>query len=248
MAIVRARDDLGWVNIKLVTGTDFQIIDQNTFLSVNGDDGAAYTPANPIVVGGAGMTAACLWTLGSGALVQTLAASGKRLTLGDSDFFVLAGTHTGKARTLASRIAPVFFSYDQQRIVRPLITHDGGTLASVTFAFTASGAHAFLPTLLPRFRIFKLDSSGNLTPLKTTGSVLNGFLYLTPPASVVAYENAAAPQSFVYTCDAAQVIDKTHYLYFAEMVNEGGLNAICTGTILNEVTSSITGIPDTRFQ
>lgn len=246
--LVQVRDDILWVNIALVQASEFRGIDQNTTLAINGDGGGTYTPSNPIIIGGAGMTAATLWTMANGNLAQTIAASGKRLTFGDSDFFKLAVGHTGRARTLASRVAQYTFSYDQQRIVRPLVVHDNGTLASVTFTFTASGSHSSLPTLLPRFRVFKLDPFGTLTPLKTTGSVLNGFVYLTPPANVAAYENSGTPQSFVYTCDALQVVDKANYLYFAEMVNEGGLNAICTGTILNEVTASITSIPDTRFQ
>lgn len=263
--LVRVRTDIGWVNIGLVQASEFRGIDQNTFLAINGDDGATYTPSGPIIIGGAGMTAACLWTMGNGNLAQTLAASGKRLTLGDSDYFVFFGGHTGATRHTLADGADMFFTQGAfsfafdgikfacesllttgARGLLPLKVVDGSTFTSVTLSFIVTVTHPNVPQYLPKYRVYALDETGAITILVTTVDP-DGYTTFPTPASGAAWFNAGNPQTIALTIDAGVVVDATTKTYWLEITDERGTNALA-GNAYTGADCLFSAITDTRFQ
>lgn len=61
--LLRAQPDVVWKRGYVTVGADMATIDQNTFVSVNGDAGGTWTPAADLNIGGAGMICASAWTV-----------------------------------------------------------------------------------------------------------------------------------------------------------------------------------------
>lgn len=261
-----------WINGYVVQGTDLKTLDTNITACLNGDGGGTWTPAAAINVGGAGMWAAALWTLNVAGIANTPSGSGKRFTHGDSDYFVLAGGHTGSTRVIHTScldartagywstnttfvgIAPV--GAVGQSFVVPLKVHNGATLTQAVLTFRVGQTHPNVPTQLPTVRLVKIDSNFVVTPLNTsfTGNYdATGALVFNPtPSTGANWYNSGNAQTITYACDASLVIDTSTYTYFAVITDESGTNALCgTGAnenIYQDLALTFTNIADMRPQ
>ncbi len=239
---------------------------------VNGDGGGTWAPAAAINILGAGLWI-CSTSTSAGTIINAV-ASGARITHGDNDYIQLQTGHTGAARSLVTAVSEGAdvsggtavlttitgnglstdaglgngTSRPGARVTIPLRVHDGATMTQVVFSFTVTNLHAGVPVSLPLFRVYKVDASGNVTPLKSGTTIAAGFVMFNPtPANAGAWIVGGAVQNFTYTLDASVVIDRANFLYFAEIVDEAGANAKA-GNNYETVSASFTLIPDLRPQ
>lgn len=265
MRLPRIRSNDAWRNATLLTPAELDALDSKTAQAINGD-GGAYTPSGPIDIGGAGMMfTGSVVVRGAGARIET--PQGKRITLGDGDFPLLKAGHTGRTRVLHSPCAafvpldaglarwvmelstssPQTIGAPGGKQLVPLRVHDRSTFVSATFTFVVNGIHAGVPEVLPRFRVFQVDTVGTVTPLKTNGD--NGYVTYAPaPANAAAWQTALPNNhTFAYACDVGVVVDKSRYSYFAEIQDESGQNAVIR-TYYLDVACAFADIADLRQQ
>lgn len=261
--LVRLRTDDKWVNGPLVLNADFQAIDQNTFLAINGDDGGLWSPAPQIIIGGAGMWAAGPWTMVTTSQAQTLAGTGKRIVHGDSDYFVLSA-HSGSSRHIQCGgedffAIPSYFSIDVTynapkaaivggRILWPMRVHHGAKLVTATLSYFIGQSHVGgLPAVLPTYRAYKADANGVITGLGLALSDPSGWVVLATPATAAAYYNSGAAKTLTYTFDANTIADVQSFTYWFELIDESGANSQ-TLNVFADIDVSISTIADLRIQ
>jgi hypothetical protein len=234
---------------------------------------SGWLPSSPIVVGGAGIWfASPTCFVENGANITTPPASGKRVTYGagtPNDYGQLVNAHTGSTRTLRTNCAgleaaswfvatangaqgaagdpvngPVPHGYV------PLRVHQGAQLTQAVLTFFVGQTHANVPQHLPRFLVSATDQFGNVI-LFHVGTSSNGdtsgFIQPPPPASGAAWFNGGAAQTMVFNPNnpVNPVIDRTKYIYTAEIIDESGTNAL-SGNLYSDVTLLFSGIADTR--
>jgi len=107
----------------------------------------------------------------------------------------------------------------------PIRGYQGATLSSVTVGFRVATPHTTLPTKMPAFRMLRVGSDGTSVAMTSiaAGADALGFVYVTKPASTDAWYNNGLGQSFTFTCDISNVIDRTQYTYLLEVQEEQGL-------------------------
>jgi len=275
----RVYPDLFYTAPNIPAASWWETVDLTLSKAINGDGGGAWTPSAPIIIGGAGMLFGGAWTLSGSASYANASASGKRVTHGDSDYFVLKSGHTGATRTLVTPCARIVdgtatdaaFALNNPyvaascgygggnpvpantsgapsyRLFVPLTVHHGATLTQAVITFVVSTSHPGVPTTMPRYRVYRVDASGVVTPLRSASTLPLGFEPFPTPASGAAWTNSSSPQSFTYTINAGTVIDSTKYAYVCEILDESGTNAL-VGNIYLDVTCTFTTIPDLRAQ
>jgi hypothetical protein len=121
--------------------------------------------------------------------------------------------------------------------------HDGATLATVTIWLIVADAHAGgVPGTLPNFAVYRdnLTSSALQSLLSTTTVVFS-----PTPGTGAAWYAAGARQSFTMTCDQNNVIDKSTYIYYLNLQDENGANAVAGNYYLGLVLG-FTTITDLR--
>lgn len=273
----RIEDDLFYASARPLPETWWQALDTNLSKALNGDGGGTWAPSSAIIVNGAGLGVGATWTISGGAKLTTPAASGARIEHDDNDYIELLAGHTGASRTLVTPCARIIdasgvdamFAVNNPilgaaisasgivpanttgappgRILLPLRVHDGATMTQVVFWFVIA-VHAGVPTSLPQFRVYKVDVSGNVTPLRSSSTLANGFEPFSPtPASGAAWHNSGTAQSFTYTLDASVVIDISQYSYVAEIADESGTNTVL-GNVYTSAVGTFSSIPDLRPQ
>ena len=274
----RVRIDSLWATGPVVTGTELYTIDLTLTAALNGDGGGSWTPAAPIVLGGAG-----LW-IGGPALLSNgpnvLTSAGNHIVQGSNDYIYLGGTHTSATRVIDTPLQgyvtqgatgndQTYFAVTGRvgnsgfaavpsvpsgtRFLTPLAVHNGATLASAVLTFRVMDSHASgIPDSLPAFRLLAVDVNGNVLPLSsTTYASSDGSVALTRPATNVLYVASNAAQTISMTCDQNNVIDVTKYAYLVEVTDETGANsyqAAQLGNVFHSVTCTFTGIADLRPQ
>lgn len=245
-AFTRELTDAEWYTARSAgIATVLRNIDEKTTKAGNGTAGSTHTPGAAIVIGGAGMQCVATWNF-NGAWTTS---AGKHITLGggaSDDYLRLGVAHPGISRSIVVPVQPIspsayFWAYSPTtdffmcafrfpgtRVLIPLTPHDRSTLASGRIYFKVTFTHVRLP-VLPKFRIIRVDKSGNVEPLHVprSGSYMDdGFLEVAAPANLAAYENGAALQwSQTYTTDQNNVVDLSTYAYFIEFVEESGPDA-----------------------
>lgn len=235
-----------WFNGYVPTPADFAALDQALEQLVNGDGGGVWSPAAPVIIGGAGM-----WLTSSSFLTQGATVVGN-ISFGDSDYFLFQ-SHVSNSRTLVQS----FLSLSPQsgwleggttqlgaRGLLPLRVVSAATLASVVLSFAVGSSHGGIPANMARFRVCAVSAAGVVTPLATGGVDVNGFLPLATPASGSAWYDGGATQTATYTCTTSNVIDLAHG-YFLEVVDESGANAV-PGNAYVQASLNFVSIADNR--
>jgi hypothetical protein len=125
--------------------------------------------------------------------------------------------------------------------------HDRATIDTVKVRWEVEYGHASLPGLLPKFRVIRVDTDGNIEALRpNSGLILDGFIVLPASyANVAAYEASNNPQtSATYTCTQNNVVDLSTYEYLVEIVDEGSSNAFpdLQGNRFHWIESNLTNI------
>lgn len=113
----------------------------------------------------------------------------------------------------------------QARAYVPFAPHDGSTVTSLTVFFHVGAVHTAVPPVMPSVRVVRQDSAGNCVPLTSVaaGGDVAGYVFVATPSSATAWTNNFQTQSLTLKCDQNNVIDRSQYDYFLELVEEGGL-------------------------
>lgn len=240
-----------------------QTLDQKMFRAVNGDGGGTWAPSSAITIGGAGMWLCALWLLQAGAFVG--GGGFGIIWMGDNDYPVLYSGHTGASRTLHCDLMDVYAppgswilhasdATAQTAVlgangIFPLRVHHGAQIVSVQFLFIVA-THAGVPAVLPKVRVFSLEvATGIIKPLKTGATVdSNGYLMFNPtPVNAAAWNNAGLANGITYTLDGGTIADVGKYVYFGQVIDESGTNAL-VGTKWIDAAVLVNTIADLRFQ
>jgi len=244
-AFVRELADTDWHTCRIAGVEDaLKGMDAKTVKAMNGTAGSSHAPASPIVVGGSGMVAAGLWAF-SGVCTT---GPGKHIELGAghaADYLRLGASHPGISRNFRVRLLPaaseaygytyapagdptyVTSRFPGTRYLIPLSPHHGSVLDNITVYFAIKYVGRPRVPNVPKYRVIRVDQSGNVEALHTSRSGLyvdDGFLPLPQNiSSVVDYDNAGVPDvGNIYTTNQNNVVDLAKYAYFFDFVEEDG--------------------------
>lgn len=252
--LVRAITDTALKRGYVTVGNDLKTIDQNTFVAVNGDAGGTWTPANTLAINGAGVVAAGPWAVSGSQMTVYAPTFGKGTA---DDVFGLSATHPGRSQTLNQPLVECYSSQPEGIVFVPGFTNaiswlqttqlgvrfltllrvfGGATLETVTLKFSIAGSHASLPAVFPQMRVIAIDGQGNVLPLGA-GALFDagGFHALTAVTTAAAY-NALVNATLVYACSQNNVIDRSTYTYWLEIIEESGANAIAGNVFMSAVS------------
>ncbi|WP_394849718.1 hypothetical protein LZC95_19975 [Pendulispora brunnea] len=243
MTFARVRRDEAWVDAVPIAGSELAALDGNLTGAINGNDGSTHAPTAPIQVAGSGGMAAGLWVLSGGASVQLdeLGSTPSRVVLADGDFPVLGPQHPGRARKLATQLAPGWSNGDFQDAgfaefpgargtFGPLAVHDQARVTDIVVTFQVVDFHAAVPDM-PRFRLFSMDAGGRLTQLLANASVGGWLPYSPKPTDPTLWgpdgytQDALKMHYFRGTAVDGAVIDAQRCSYWLEIIDESGPNA-----------------------
>lgn len=106
----------------------------------------------------------------------------------------------------------------------PLRVHDGARLTSGVLKFTVPTARSTIPVALPKMRIVRSDTSGNLVSLCAPSSTVdaNGYFSLPKIYTGAAWYAGGLPQAWTFTCNQNNIIDTSQYTYFLQLIEETG--------------------------
>jgi hypothetical protein len=132
-----------------------------------------------------------------------------------------------------------------QVIAIPIWPHNGATIASITM-FLGVVNHTAVPAVLPSMAVKRntIVNNGTYNPVDLSTTANQAF---PTPASGAAWTDSNAQQSWTYTANQNNVVDRTQYNYWIQLTDENGSNSVAGnqywGFIIN-----YTGIADMRFQ
>jgi hypothetical protein len=97
--------------------------------------------------------------------------------------------------------------------------HDGALLTAVTLTWAIT-THSGVPATLPSLEIFRIQfgAGGGTVALNSAGAIQP-----PTPGSVAAWN---ASTGMTYTCNQNNTIDNATYLYYAQLTDENGTNAL----------------------
>ena len=228
---------------------------------LNADDGGAWSPTTPIIIGGAGMN---LTTASSQILGGVTTKNGGRLVLGNNDFPTFSATRT---RSLVMPILPSVIDGGNQDVspsfgcLRSLIPdtnvgaqlivpipkrymHNGALLATATLTWRVGQPHnTGSPSIAPSMAIWRITTTG-------TKLALNSTPQLQVATSGDAYYNKGNAQTLAYACNQNATIDTTQYQYvFVWSEQSGGLaGSPPTLNLFHSLKLAFTTIADQRHE
>lgn len=228
----------------VLTGANMIALDNQTVAMVNGDIGGTWAPSSVIDVTG-NLVAASPWSFAgagahAGSISNSIVAFGKGTP---DDCFQLAPGHTYATRTTPLVFDTGYVTDPSQlnltnggilqpivpglQMIIPMPSYAAATLTTVVFSFKVGAAHTGVPQELPRFRIFSVDATGNILPLRSGSGVdIDGYVAFPTPASGSAWFAGGATQTLTYTCNQNNVMDPSKYTYFIGIIEEDGANAL----------------------
>lgn len=209
--LIRAKTAGSWVRGYKPTGPNMQVIDQNTYLAVNGDEGGTWATTAAITINGAGVVIGGPWTVSGGTTssgVFTNVASGYTITFGkgdSTDYFQVPNTHPFATQALTAQGTTGYSVYNTWKpvidttylatprwgmqsntkgtsLIVPLRVFDGFPVSTITFRFAVTENHANVPDILPSYRAFAVDSAGTILPLRAADSTTSPTGFVQMPA------------------------------------------------------------------
>lgn len=222
----------GWSTAEKLTSAQQSQLDINISESLDKTT-AGDTIAGTVNFSGAGNVAANI-----AASVKSTTAGGFQHAGGSSDWT------TFSANRSVTRIESPVRSYKQSNMSANTVghfvataangswqmhfdyVHDGSTISSIVFYFKIATGHGGLPAVFPKVSVARVDLTVGTGGVTLNSTDAGGGLAVSAAGSVVAYEAGGAIQSFTYTCDQNNVVDRSKYVYLVTLVaDENGANS-----------------------
>lgn len=195
---------------------DLESIDTNQSKSVNGDDGGTWSPAAPVIVTGQG-----IWpTLTAAQWPNFLADAGskrtfiRRAALTPVSRLFVGGLITSGAIVQGQAAGTVCTTLLQ-------LPHNA-TLTQVKAYIAVASSH--LPAGFPTMSIQRLNASTGV--LTDTCNAADPIGFSPVPGTAAAWFAGGAIQSWTYTCNQKNVVDRTLYHFLLGIVDESGAGSL----------------------
>jgi hypothetical protein len=229
-------------------------LDQGVRRGMNDVDGGTGAPTSQLVIGGAGVAVFGELDVAYGATLTTGGNPTISLLDNDWPVIDPVGNTAHSSRTICYDVAlargekqmawhvrredgglqawaPMFSDLSDAVGMRParawahIRVHDAATLTSVAVNFRVSTPHTQLPSVMPSFRVFTVDTGGNalLCTSQAAGADLNGYVSVPSPGSPAKWFANAAPQQFVIPIDQNNACSVGTRDYILEIVEQQGL-------------------------
>lgn len=238
----RVLSDYEWRKGAAVVQATLETLDDNSIRGINGEDGeGAFTPAADLTIAGEIQvwhgTLSIPSTKSPGSVVLGDASRAKS-SYGNNKFapasdsygccpnqVAMSATYPINATTKQRYVkdAPTFTSIAPLRSARvalPLRVRHGMTLSIVRFDYVEE-AHTDVPEIAARVRVVRMSADGVVEPIGGDPSYDEEgwahFIYTSAPAGGGNFYN--------YTCNYSVTVDTENYVYFAEMIGEGGADS-----------------------
>lgn len=236
-------------HISTVDSAQLEQLDIDHANALDGLDGGAYTPTNPILVAGAGLGMNLPKTSGGVLIWPTFGndTSAKRT-------FKKRFPCTPYARLFAGTLTSGSFIQGNIDTTSTAILDlpDGATITNIRMYVKIGSSHVSLPTLGPGLSVQRIQpgASATLSDVLNPGDSGDGkeITYALP--GLVATYNAAGEVFVDYACSQNNVAARDHYYFLVLIQDETGGGAH-TGNIYSgfEVTFSLTKLtPDGALQ
>ena len=230
---------------------------------LNADDGGAWNPTTPIIIGGAGMN---LTTASSQILGGVTTKSGGKLVLGNNDWPTFSATRSRRLTMpilpqvincsalngIDADVSPTYgclrsLTLSGSKIIVPIpkrFMHNGATLATATLAWRVGQPHGIVPVPTPTLGLYRITTAGVSTALNSTPTVS------VVAATADAYYNKGNAQTLLYTTNQNNVVDPATYTYAFVWTEEAGAipNNGPPLNLLHSLSLAYTTISDQRFE
>lgn len=116
-------------------------------------------------------------------------------------------------------------SHYSPSLVQEIRVVDGSTLSQVEFRFRVATPRKSPPGATPRFRVFRVkfgDGSIDVLQSVVLGADDSGYASPALPSSGAAWYAGGQAQGFVYKCDQNNIVDRSRYAYYVEIIEESG--------------------------
>ncbi len=146
----------------------------------------------------------------------------------------------GSAGVISALSAPA----TTQVIAIPIWPHNGATIASITM-FLGVVNHANVPAFMPSMAVKRntIVNNGQYIPVDLSTTANQAF---PTPGSGAAWTDSNAQQSWTYTANQNNVVDRTQYNYWIQLTDENGTNSVAGNQYWGFIIA-YTAIPDMRF-
>lgn len=241
---------------QILSGADLLNIDIKTVAAINGDGGGTYNPVANLFIAGLGVGVLNEWTVTNSARYEGGLIPAPGITFGEkslTDAFLYETGHVDATRTRNRVFDEPFtpnptdiaiitqFVIDLANVYRgvarmnkpgtrfyaEILPHNRSQFNYVLIWFYVGVPHAEVPKQMPRFRIVRVDSEGNVEPLHGPDAFTDsfGFQPFQTPAGGITWYNSGNVQSHLYSCTQNGVVDMANYVYLVEIIEEDGSNS-----------------------
>jgi hypothetical protein len=244
--------------------SDWESLGTKAQKAINGDLGGAWAPTSPITIAGSGMTVSGPTIVDYNGSLTALA--GAKFALNNNDYPKLTSDHVGNKRSILSDMlsyqctprywfqdcpsyvgaiqsmaCTILAPYQTTILENPsthidLRVHDGARLTDGVLTFRVPTLRYQLPVKMPRVRIVRVDTSGNIESLRApssgvedpdTGLIsgvvdVDGYSEIPRPLAGILWFNDGDAQAFAFTCDQKNTIDTSLYTYHLQIQEEAG--------------------------
>lgn len=103
--------------------------------------------------------------------------------------------------------------------------YDQSTLSQVVVNFKVGFKHTDLPPIMPKARVVRIDTAGNVVVLtsQAAGADADGYVHVPAPATASAWYASGQAQHLTIPCDQNNAVEIASFTYAVEVVDESGL-------------------------
>lgn len=130
--------------------------------------------------------------------------------------------------------------------------HHGSTITTIDVVFNVGVSHASVPAVLPKIGVKRVNDADialvGAAPAGTVDLYSGGQATFVPtPGTGASWYASGNKQTWSVTCDQNNVVDRTKYRYFIQLIDENGANS-ASGNLYYSFRINYTAIPNMQFR